>query len=107
MSIGSLRVRGGRSLRGEVRVRGAKNTLPKSMVAALLTDQECLLSNVAGIRDVEIVGRMIRALGGEVQRVRLGRNPPARRLISCRSGGPRRPSSPGAAGFRCCCAARC
>ena len=51
-----LRVRGGRSLRGEVRVRGAKNTLPKSMVAALLTDQECLLSNVAGIRDVRSWG---------------------------------------------------
>jgi UDP-N-acetylglucosamine 1-carboxyvinyltransferase len=67
-----LRVRGGRSLRGEVRVRGAKNTLPKSMVAALLTDQECLLSNVAGIRDVEIVGRMIRALGGDVQRAGSG-----------------------------------
>ena len=59
-------------------MRGAKNTLPKSMVAALLTDQDCLLSNVAGIRDVEIVGRMIRALGGEVQRIRLGRNPAAR-----------------------------
>jgi UDP-N-acetylglucosamine 1-carboxyvinyltransferase len=62
-----LRLRGGRSLRGEVRVRGAKNTLPKSMVAALLTDQECLLRNVSGIRDVEIVGRMIRALGGDVE----------------------------------------
>ena len=63
----ALRVRGGRSLHGEVRVRGAKNTLPKSMVAALLTDQECLLRNVSGIRDVEIVGRMIRALGGDVE----------------------------------------
>ncbi|HSZ69163.1 MAG TPA: UDP-N-acetylglucosamine 1-carboxyvinyltransferase [Solirubrobacteraceae bacterium] len=64
----TLRIRGGRSLRGEVHVRGAKNTLPKNMVAALLTDQECLLHNVAGIRDVEIVGRMIRALGGTVAR---------------------------------------
>lgn len=68
----ALRVRGGRSLQGEVRVRGAKNTLPKNMVAALLTDQECLLRNVAGVRDVEIVGRMIRALGGDVQRTGSG-----------------------------------
>src|ERR1039458_6344457 len=37
------------------------------MVAALLTDRECLLRNVSGIRDVEIVGRMIRALGGDVE----------------------------------------
>jgi UDP-N-acetylglucosamine 1-carboxyvinyltransferase len=68
----ALRVRGGRSLQGEVRVRGAKNTLPKSMVAALLTDQECVLRNVSGIRDVEIVGRMIRALGGDVERTGSG-----------------------------------
>ena len=62
-----LRVRGGRSLQGEIHVRGAKNTLPKNMVAALLTDQECVLRNVAGIRDVEIVGRMVRSLGGHVE----------------------------------------
>jgi UDP-N-acetylglucosamine 1-carboxyvinyltransferase len=64
----ALRVRGGRSLQGEIRVRGAKNTLPKNMVAALLTDEECVLRNVAGVSDVEIVGRMVRALGGEVER---------------------------------------
>jgi len=63
----ALRVRGGRSLRGEISVRGAKNTLPKNMVASLLTDQECVLRNVAGVSDVEIVGRMVRALGGEVE----------------------------------------
>jgi UDP-N-acetylglucosamine 1-carboxyvinyltransferase len=63
----ALRVRGGHSLQGEIRVRGAKNTLPKNMVAALLTDQECVLRNVAGVSDVEIVGRMVRALGGDVQ----------------------------------------
>jgi UDP-N-acetylglucosamine 1-carboxyvinyltransferase len=68
----ALRVRGGRSLEGEIRVRGAKNTLPKNMVAALLTDQECLLRNVAGVSDVEIVGRMVRALGGEVERTGSG-----------------------------------
>lgn len=66
------RIRGGRPLHGDVRVRGAKNTLPKNMVAALLTDQECLLRNVAGVRDVEIVGRMIRALGGDVERLGSG-----------------------------------
>jgi UDP-N-acetylglucosamine 1-carboxyvinyltransferase len=63
-----LRVRGGRSLNGEVRVRGAKNTLPKNMVAALLTDQECVLRNVSSVRDVEIVSSMIQALGGTVER---------------------------------------
>lgn len=63
----ALQIRGGRSLRGEVEVRGAKNTLPKNMVASLLTDEECVLRNVSAVSDVEITGRMIKALGGEVE----------------------------------------
>jgi UDP-N-acetylglucosamine 1-carboxyvinyltransferase len=59
-------LRGGRPLSGEVTLRGAKNSLPKIMVAALLTGERCTLRNVAGIADVTIVSDLIRALGGEV-----------------------------------------
>lgn len=62
----SLRIRGGRPLRGEVTVRGAKNTLPKNMVASVLSEERSVLRNVAGVRDVELVGQMIQALGGSV-----------------------------------------
>jgi UDP-N-acetylglucosamine 1-carboxyvinyltransferase len=51
---------------GEVTLRGAKNALPKIMVAALLTEERCTLRNVAGIVDVTIVSELITALGGEV-----------------------------------------
>jgi UDP-N-acetylglucosamine 1-carboxyvinyltransferase len=61
-----LRIRGGQPLHGDVNVRGAKNTLPKNMVASLLTDEECVLHNVAGVVDVEITAQMIDALGGSV-----------------------------------------
>jgi UDP-N-acetylglucosamine 1-carboxyvinyltransferase len=61
-------LRGGRPLRGEVALRGAKNSLPKIMVAALLTDEKCVLRNVADIADVAIVCDLIRALGGTVER---------------------------------------
>ena len=64
---GRLVLRGGRPLSGEVSVRGAKNALPKIMVAALQTEEKCVLRNVAAISDVEIVGDMIRALGGTVE----------------------------------------
>ena len=47
-------------------LHGAKNSLPKIMVAALLTGERCTLRNVAAIADVSIVSDMIRALGGEV-----------------------------------------
>lgn len=62
----TLVVRGGRPLKGEVIVRGAKNSISKIMVAALLTDEPCILRNVADIEDVHVVKAMVEALGGEV-----------------------------------------
>jgi UDP-N-acetylglucosamine 1-carboxyvinyltransferase len=61
-----LTIRGGQPLVGDITVRGAKNALSKEMVAALLTDQPCTLGNVAQVRDVEVVGEMIAAMGGQV-----------------------------------------
>jgi UDP-N-acetylglucosamine 1-carboxyvinyltransferase len=60
-------LRGGKPLEGEVVLRGAKNALPKIMVAALLTDEKCVLRNVARILDVSITAELIHALGGEVR----------------------------------------
>ena len=61
-----MRLQGGRPLQGEIALRGAKNALPKIMVAALLSSERSTLRNVAHIVDVTIVSDMIRALGGEV-----------------------------------------
>jgi len=66
ISPGRMILRGGHPLAGEVALRGAKNSLPKIMVAALLTGEKCTLRNVAEIADVAIVSDLIRALGGEV-----------------------------------------
>jgi UDP-N-acetylglucosamine 1-carboxyvinyltransferase len=63
---GVMVLRGGRPLEGAVTLRGAKNSLPKLMVATLLTDAPCRLDNVADIADVAIVSELIRALGGSV-----------------------------------------
>ena len=65
-------LRGGHPLRGEVSIRGAKNSLPKIMVASLLTPEPCTLRNVAGIVDVAIVSDLIRRLGGEVNELEPG-----------------------------------
>jgi UDP-N-acetylglucosamine 1-carboxyvinyltransferase len=65
---GLLMLRGGRPLQGEVALRGAKNSLPKIMVASLLTSDRCVLRNVADIQDVAIVSELIEALGGSVRR---------------------------------------
>ena len=50
-----LEVQGGHPLTGRIKVRGAKNFVPKAMVAALLGATPSLLKNVPLIRDVDIV----------------------------------------------------
>ena len=54
-----LRVEGGHPLRGEITVRGAKNFVPKAMVASLLADTPSELYNVPLIRDVDVVSDLL------------------------------------------------
>lgn len=54
-----LRVEGGHPLRGTITVRGAKNFVPKAMVASLLGDGPSQLSNVPLIRDVDLVSDLL------------------------------------------------
>ena len=63
---GLLRVEGGKPLRGHINVRGAKNLVPKAMVAALLGDTPSVISNVPHIRDVEVVYGLLRVHGATV-----------------------------------------
>lgn len=63
---GLLRVEGGKPLRGYINVRGAKNLVPKAMVAALLGDTPSVISNVPHIRDVEVVSGLLRVHGATV-----------------------------------------
>ena len=63
-----LTVNGGTALSGEVRVRGAKNLVPKAMVAALLGHGVSVLHNVPEISDVRIVTGLLEAHGVSVTR---------------------------------------
>ncbi|WP_115727624.1 UDP-N-acetylglucosamine 1-carboxyvinyltransferase [Actinomyces culturomici] len=58
-----LRVEGGHPLTGTITVRGAKNFVPKAMVASLLGDTPSQLSNVPLIRDVDVVSDLLRLHG--------------------------------------------
>ena len=44
-----LRIKGGRQLKGEIRISGSKNASLPLMVAALLTDRKLTLHNAAAI----------------------------------------------------------
>lgn len=54
-----LRVDGGKPLNGEIFVRGAKNFVPKAMVASLLGSTPSKLRNVPQIRDVDVVSELL------------------------------------------------
>ena len=58
-----LTVRGGVPLKGRVQVRGAKNLVPKAMVAALLGNSPSTLRNVPEIKDVEVVTSLLQIHG--------------------------------------------
>ena len=55
----TLRIEGGRRLSGSVRVEGNKNAALPLLAACLLTDQECVISNVPRIRDVEVLIQLL------------------------------------------------
>ncbi|MBX9666796.1 MAG: UDP-N-acetylglucosamine 1-carboxyvinyltransferase [Candidatus Obscuribacterales bacterium] len=59
-------VRGGRELRGSVRVGGAKNAVLKMMAAALLSKETTVLRNVPNLTDVHMMAQVLRHLGAKV-----------------------------------------
>ncbi|HET8795842.1 MAG TPA: UDP-N-acetylglucosamine 1-carboxyvinyltransferase [Arthrobacter sp.] len=61
-----LTVRGGVPLAGRVEVRGAKNLVPKAMVASLLGSEPSVLRNVPEIKDVDVVTNLLKLHGVEV-----------------------------------------
>src|SRR3954466_11750581 len=63
-----LLIRGGRQLRGEVVISGAKNAALPELCAALLTAQPVVLENVPRLQDVATMVTLIRNMGVEVER---------------------------------------
>jgi len=62
-----LLIRGGRELRGEVPISGAKNAALPELCAALLTAQPVTLLNVPRLQDVATMLKLIRNMGVQVQ----------------------------------------
>jgi UDP-N-acetylglucosamine 1-carboxyvinyltransferase len=64
--MSTLLIEGGRRLSGAVDVEGNKNSALPLLAACLLTTEECVLSNVPRIGDVEVMARLLLDLGAEV-----------------------------------------
>lgn len=59
-------VEGGYSLRGEVKVSGAKNVALKVLIASLLTDEDVVIDNIPLISDVFSLIEVLRDLGVKI-----------------------------------------
>ena len=60
-----IRITGGKSLKGEVSISGAKNAVLKLMAAALLTKGETKIYNVPELTDVIIMLNVLEQLGAK------------------------------------------
>ncbi len=58
-----LRIQGGRPLKGEIRISGAKNAALPLMAAALLTDGELRLDNLPDLADIKTMTHLLVHLG--------------------------------------------
>jgi UDP-N-acetylglucosamine 1-carboxyvinyltransferase len=65
--MSSLLIEGGHRLQGRVAVEGNKNAALPLLVACLLTEDECVLTNVPRIGDVEVMARLLLDIGAEVE----------------------------------------
>jgi UDP-N-acetylglucosamine 1-carboxyvinyltransferase len=63
-------VEGGRSLKGEVRISGAKNAALPILVSALLTDGWNTFTNVPDLKDIETIKLLLSNLGARMEEER-------------------------------------
>lgn len=58
-------IEGGRKLKGEVEISGAKNSALPILAAALLSEEESVIENVPNLKDIATMIRLLHALGAK------------------------------------------
>ncbi len=61
-----MRIIGGNSLRGTVKVSGAKNAALPILIASLLTDEPCIFENVPNLQDIRTTFKLLQFMGVHV-----------------------------------------
>ena len=65
-------IKGGKKLKGEIEVRGAKNAALKAFAASILFDSPVTLKNIPEVEDVQRISEIIEKSGGKVTHVKHG-----------------------------------
>ncbi len=68
MTTSKFIIEGGRKLSGAVAVSGAKNAVLPMMAASVMAGSPCILHNAPILKDVSIMGEILKGLGMEVER---------------------------------------
>lgn len=63
-----LKILGGRPLKGEIRISGAKNAALPALAACLLTDETVTLRNMPNVKDISSMCYLLEALGATIER---------------------------------------
>ena len=61
-------IKGGRKLCGEVAISGSKNSVLPIIIAALLTEEKCVIQDVPDLADVQILCELLNTLGVKTHR---------------------------------------
>ncbi|MBX5435585.1 MAG: UDP-N-acetylglucosamine 1-carboxyvinyltransferase [Alicyclobacillaceae bacterium] len=64
----AFEIRGGRPLRGETRVYGAKNAALPILAATVMAEETCVIEGVPELEDVRVMTDILRSLGARVER---------------------------------------
>lgn len=62
----SIRIRGGKPLKGTIRISGAKNAALPLMAASLLSEEPLVLSNLPQLADISSMANLLAELGVEI-----------------------------------------
>ena len=65
-----LKINGGRPLRGEVHVSGAKNACLPIFAATLLTEEPCIIENTPNLSDLHFMAKILQHMGAEVEQIK-------------------------------------
>jgi UDP-N-acetylglucosamine 1-carboxyvinyltransferase len=66
--VDKVLITGGRRLQGEVEISGAKNSALPIIASAILSEDECVISNVPLLKDIQTIKKLLECMGARIKR---------------------------------------